>query len=117
MRINAASAPVNKPAWDRLSSEIASGFRVKRSPLILRSPNPSILMTWGLLKPTIIVPAGAENWCLGRTTVVFSHELAHIRRFDWLTQLLSDIFRALCWFHPFVWMVCRRLRLESEYAC
>jgi beta-lactamase regulating signal transducer with metallopeptidase domain len=117
MAINAASRSAGNEDWDRLNTEISRAYRVKRPIRILQSPNPSVLITWGLFKPTVILPARAEMWDLDRATVVLSHELAHVRRMDWLTQILTEVFRALCWFHPLVWMVCNRLRLESELAC
>jgi beta-lactamase regulating signal transducer with metallopeptidase domain len=48
---------------------------------------------------------------------VLGHELAHIRRSDWLVQLLAEVLRSVYWFNPVVWIACRRLRLESEQAC
>jgi TonB family protein len=49
--------------------------------------------------------------------LVLHHELEHIRRGDWIVQLLGEILRAVYWFNPLVWIVCRRLRYESEHAC
>ena len=49
--------------------------------------------------------------------VVLCHELAHIRRHDWLVQIGAETLRAILWFNPLVWMVCARLRRESEQAC
>jgi TonB family protein len=49
--------------------------------------------------------------------VVFCHELAHIRRHDWLVQMGAETMRAILWFNPLAWIVCKRLRRESELAC
>jgi TonB family protein len=43
--------------------------------------------------------------------------LAHVRRGDWVLQVGASLLRALYWFNPLVWVLCRRLRLESELAC
>ena len=48
---------------------------------------------------------------------MLSHELAHIRRGDWIVQLSAELLRAFYWFNPLLWVACRRLRLESEHAC
>ena len=45
------------------------------------------------------------------------HELAHIRRHDWLVQLAAEMVRVALWFNPLAWMACSRLRRESEQAC
>jgi TonB family protein len=76
-----------------------------------------MLLTWGLLKPKVILPAGAEHWNEHRVRAVLSHELAHIRRCDWTIHVVAEVLRALYWFNPLIWTICRRLRIESEYAC
>ena len=48
---------------------------------------------------------------------MLTHELAHIRRGDWIVQLSAELLRAIYWFNPLLWLACRRLRLESEHAC
>ena len=76
-----------------------------------------MLVTWGLARPTVILPEAARAWSDDRLRVVLSHELAHVRRGDWGTQLAAELLRAVQWFNPVAWMVCRRLRRESEHAC
>ena len=76
-----------------------------------------MLVTWGLARPKVILPAAAAAWSDARARVVLSHELAHIRRGDWIVQLSAELLRALYWFNPLLWVACRRLRLESEHAC
>jgi beta-lactamase regulating signal transducer with metallopeptidase domain len=46
-----------------------------------------------------------------------SHEVAHIERCDWLVQVLAEAARTVYWFNPLFWLLCRRLRAESEHAC
>ena len=82
-----------------------------------RARHPSLLVTWGLARPKVILPAAAAAWTDERARVVLSHELAHIRRGDWIVQLSAELLRAIYWFNPLLWLACRRLRLESEHAC
>jgi TonB family protein len=49
--------------------------------------------------------------------VVLAHELAHIGRQDWLCHLAAEALRAAYWFNPLLWILARRLRVESEQAC
>ena len=49
--------------------------------------------------------------------IVLRHELAHIRRGDWVVQIAGEILRTAYWFNPLVWIACARLRQESEQAC
>jgi uncharacterized protein (TIGR03435 family) len=74
-------------------------------------------MACGVLKPTIILPASAQQWNEETLTCVLEHELEHVARWDFLTQRLSRAVCAAYWFHPLVWAAWRRLRLEAERAC
>ena len=100
-------------AADSLRGEHGLSTRVR----VLQSDHPSLLITWGWQRPTIVIPAGAEAWSAERIGVVLAHECAHIRRGDWAVQIAAEMLRAACWFNPLLWLVCRRLRDESERAC
>jgi TonB family protein len=85
--------------------------------VLLSNARTRLLVTWGHFRPRIMLPASAAHWSEERLRVVISHELAHVRRGDWGTQLAAEVLRALFWFNPLVWITCRRLRAESELAC
>lgn len=74
-------------------------------------------MTFGLLRPVVLLPHGAAKWPAERLRVVMLHEVAHVKRRDWLTTMLVEVACALYWFHPLVWLAAHRLRAESEQAC
>jgi beta-lactamase regulating signal transducer with metallopeptidase domain len=108
--------PVQSIAWRELASSLVAQFNL-RPVAILESRDQTPLLTWGLFRPRIIVPAGAAVWTSGRIEAVLAHELAHIARRDWTLQIAAQIVCAVYWFNPLVWMTCRRLRNESEQAC
>jgi TonB family protein len=74
-------------------------------------------VTWGALRPAILLPASATMWPIDRKGSVLSHEIAHIARMDWLFQMLAELMRVVYWFHPFAWVAAGWLRRESECAC
>ena len=108
---------VTEGRWVDLAREISQTYGLQRPVTVLQSSHPSLLVTWGLARPKVILPASADEWSDERARVVMSHELAHIRRGDWIVQLSAELLRAFYWFNPLLWVACRRLRLESEHAC
>jgi TonB family protein len=102
---------------------LAQGEHLRRSyglssPIrLLQSDHSSLLVTWGWRRPKVLLPTAALNWAEDRIRIVLAHELAHIARRDWIAQLAGETLRAVYWFNPLVWILCRRLRMESEHAC
>ena len=74
-------------------------------------------MTFGVLRPLIVLPPDAREWDHAELRRALMHELEHIQRGDWLMQILARIVAACYWFHPMVWMAWRRLCLEAERSC
>jgi carboxyl-terminal processing protease len=77
----------------------------------------SIPMTWGYLRPVVLLPSEMAQWPRERRQMVLLHELAHIKRCDFGVQLLGQISRAVHWFNPLAWRALGRLRVEQERAC
>jgi TonB family protein len=73
-------------------------------------------MTWGAIRPVILLPAYVEAWSEEQREVVLRHERAHIERRDWLWQGFAQIMTAVFWFHPLVWLAAARMRQEAEHA-
>ena len=92
-------------------------FRLTRRVTIVRSDRADVLVTWGVVWPKILVPSDVDEWPRDRIEMVLAHELAHVRRGDWLVQMVVEILKAIYWFNPLFWIACARLRQESEYAC
>jgi uncharacterized protein (TIGR03435 family) len=74
-------------------------------------------MTFGIVRPAILLPAAAARWSDDDIERALVHELEHVRRGDWPVYVASRVVCALYWFHPLVWIAWRRLGLESERAC
>ena len=74
-------------------------------------------MTWGLLRPVIVLPAEAGGWPASERRHALLHERSHVDRGDWAIQLMTRLVCAVYWFHPLVWLAARRLFLEAERAC
>lgn len=73
--------------------------------------------TIGTIRPCIVMPASSSTWTEQRMRAVLLHELAHVRRADLVAHLGGRLACAIYWFHPLVWLVARRLRVDAERAC
>jgi len=109
--------PIQSGRWAESVTTVSRAFGLSRPVKLLQSEHPTLLVTWGILRPAVILPASARDWPETRVRIVLSHELAHIRRGDWVVQLLAELLRAVYWFNPLLWIACRRVRQESEHAC
>jgi TonB family protein len=104
-------------SWHRASDQLRNQLGMSRSVRIRVTGHPAMLVTWGVVSPVILLPAGAGTWPEDRIRIVLAHELAHLVRYDWLVQMAAEIVRATQWFNPLFWLACACLRRESEHAC
>jgi TonB family protein len=114
--ISARSRPIVQGRWHELSTEISCRLGLERTVRLLQSDHATLLVTWGIARPAIILPASAAEWPEDRARIVLAHELAHVQRRDWAVVVGAQLLRSVYWFNPLVWIVCRRLRHESEQA-
>lgn len=71
-------------------------------------------VTFGFLNPSILLPARVLDLPPDLREAIAHHELAHVRRLDWLFVLAEEAIRGLLWFHPGVWFVLSRIQLARE---
>lgn len=89
-----------------------------RSPRVIVSPSVAVPMTWGWLRPVIVLPsAWGSAWSASDKRMALVHELAHVRSGDWAFYVAGRVVCALLWFHPGVWWIARALRDDCEEAC
>jgi beta-lactamase regulating signal transducer with metallopeptidase domain len=73
-------------------------------------------ITWGAIRPVILLPAFVQDWPAEKYAAMIRHEQAHIERQDWLWQTFAECLTAVLWFHPLVWLAAARLRSEAEHT-
>ena len=105
------------PRWTRLFAELSAIVGVTKPVGLRLCAQSRMPMTWGTLRPKILLPADASDWDEDRRRIVLLHELAHVARRDAFTQAAAFLACAFYWFHPGAWLVLRRLRIEQEHAC
>ncbi len=116
-RLRRRARPVSDESWQSLKSALCDQLGIRRSVQLLSSDAVKMPLTWGFVRPVVLLPIEAGQWPDTRRHMVMLHELAHIRRFDWLTQLLGQIACAVHWFNPMAWWLLRRMESDREQAC
>lgn len=111
------SVPVTDPDWLSLCSSLRRRIGLSREVAVRTSDRVAVPMVWGVARPVILLPAGAGAWPRRLRRDVLLHELVHVKRHDYATQLLGRLGCAIHWFDPLAWLAARRLREERERAC
>lgn len=91
-------------------------FHFARDPRICRTANRRAPLTFGVLRPTVLLPEDLETGT-AQFQLVLAHELAHIRRKDCLRKLLLTVCLCLYWWNPLVWLMVRLANCDLELAC
>ena len=112
------SLPLRSDSLNSLLTQLKmrSGIPSRWNVRVCSNPHFSVPMTWGVFRPTIALPSDAETWSDQQFEAVMLHELAHIRRFDFSTQMIAEVACAVYWFHPIVWLGARAMRSDAELA-
>lgn len=98
--------------------ELSARLGIRRTVRVLESTIATVPMLIGWLKPVILVPLGMTTGLTpAQVRAVLAHELAHVRRHDYLVNLVQVVLESLLFYHPAVWWLSHRLRIEREYCC
>src|SRR5215813_3864730 len=104
--------------WGAARRRLCSQLRVRRPVRLLESALVKVPMVIGWLRPVILLPASAlSGLAPQQLEAIIAHELAHIRRHDYLINLLQSLIETLLFYHPAVWWVSRQIRREREHCC
>jgi TonB family protein len=105
-------------AWEHRVRRLIGSLGVRTAVRALQSSRVHVPMVVGWLRPVILVPVSAMS---GLTTwqleLILMHELAHVRRYDHLVNLLQVVIETLLFYHPVVRWVSRVMREEREHCC
>jgi beta-lactamase regulating signal transducer with metallopeptidase domain len=111
------SQPLDHGEIPALVTALCGRMGISRRVSVRLCPDRVMPMVWGVARPVILLPAAATGWAPELRRDVLLHELAHVRRHDYLNHLVARLACAVHWFNPLAWMAARRLRAERERAC
>jgi bla regulator protein BlaR1 len=104
--------------WNKKMQALAQQLQIKKTVLLLESAVTKIPVVIGHLKPVIYMPVGLlANLPPDQVEAVLLHELAHIRRRDYLVNLLQHVAETIFFFNPGLLWLCSLLKREREYCC
>lgn len=116
-RIARRGTPLDGGRWGELLDEARRAVGLRAPVRLIASGGADTPITWGAIRPVIVLPAGADSWPDDCKRVVLLHELIHVRRCDWVFQIAAQVVCAANWFNPLAWIAARRLAGEREHAC
>ena len=109
------------PAGDgceHIAVRLSRRLHIARRVRLLESTLVDVPTVIGWIKPVILLPASALSGLTPhQLEAILAHELAHIRRHDYLVNLLQTLVETLLFYHPAVWWLSRRIRAERENCC
>jgi beta-lactamase regulating signal transducer with metallopeptidase domain len=108
---------VRDEGWRAALRDAMGAAGVVRPVRLIATPDVSVPMTWGSLRPVVVVPTSALGWDQDRRRIVLLHELSHVGSLDWAFNLLARVACAALWFHPAAWWIARELNADGELAC
>lgn len=104
--------------WERYTKETGLQLGIRRSVHLAESHLVREPITFGFLKPIILFPVGLVN-ALPQQEVeaILWHELAHIKRYDYVFNLLQSLLETLFFYHPMLWILSKEIREVREECC
>ena len=103
---------------EEAAREMARRLRLRRPFAVRESGAVAVPTLVGWVKPVVLLPAAAlAGLSPMQLQAIIAHELAHVRRHDYLVNLLQTLVETVLFYHPAVWWVSSEIRAEREHCC
>ena len=104
--------------WQLIFEKVAKSLKIEKTINFHLSSIVNVPLVIGYLKPVVLFPIALVNQLESdQVEAILIHELSHIRRNDFLLNLIKTAIETLLFFNPFVWMAGRFIHIEREHAC
>lgn len=104
--------------WTAKVTQLCKRLEIGKTVRLFFSIHVDIPLTIGYFKPIIVFPfALINNLDTEQVEAILLHELAHIKRHDYLLNILQCVMETILCFNPFVWLISKTIRQEREYCC
>ena len=117
-RLHEAALGWAPSSWQLPANRLAQRLRLRKSVRVVEFSAVDVPTVLGWLRPVIILPlAAVAQLPPAQVEAVLAHELAHVRRHDYLVNLLQRVAEAVLFYHPAIWWISARVREEREHCC
>lgn len=117
-RLQRRARPLEKGAASRIVDDLRARLGIRRPIRVLVVDGLGSPAVAGLLWPVVLVPASLLTDLPPQALMpILAHELAHVRRYDVLVNLVQMLIEAVLFFNPAVWWISRQVRFEREACC
>jgi beta-lactamase regulating signal transducer with metallopeptidase domain len=106
------------PEWMETLNDLRRRLGVSRPVRLLKSALVEVPTVIGWFRPVILLPAATLcGLTPGQLEAILAHELAHVRRWDYVVNACQCLVETLMFYHPVVWWISRCIREERENCC
>lgn len=113
------SSHISVPSsWENIFKIIKSDLGIYKNVGFYLSESVNVPMVLGYFKPIVLFPfTFVSQLDMAHVEALLIHELSHIRRNDYLLNLMKTVMETILFFNPFIWMCSRMIQIEREHAC
>lgn len=115
-RLKSQSQVVQDARVVAAAARVATALGVRRGIALCSSSGVSVPLTWGFIRPVLLLPSNALEWDEARLEAALRHEMGHIRHCDALTRLVTTFITAVYWPNVLVWLGAKAWRTVQEQA-
>lgn len=117
-RLKTSGTRITDPQWQEKVQTWRREMGIRRPVQILESLRTEVPLILGHLKPLILLPLGTINSLAPeQVEAIVLHELAHIRRYDFMINLIIAALEMVLFYHPVYWWLSDQIQQEREQCC
>jgi beta-lactamase regulating signal transducer with metallopeptidase domain len=117
-RLHKAALAWAPSSWQLPANRLAQRLALRKAVRVVEFSTVDVPTVLGWLRPVIILPVAAvAQLPPAQVEAILAHELAHVRRHDYLVNLLQRVAEAVLFYHPAIWWMSARVREEREHCC
>lgn len=118
LHMRSTGEPVGSESWNKQLIALQNKMGIRRLVRLLRTTQMRVPSVTGMFRPVILVPVSLITGLNNKEVeAVLAHELAHIRRNDYLLNIIQSVVEVLFFYHPAIWYTGKIIRTEREHAC